>query len=83
MPKTLKVYQCAEILTDGKFCNGSRFIPRDFSVDKENGVDKPHSEIRSDYLDIGARCVRCGKIYKAEEVKKAYDRGFNFFANPL
>jgi hypothetical protein len=31
-------------------------------------------------MDIGARC---GNIYKPEEAKKALNRGFNFFANPL
>ena len=34
----LELSVCSELpVPNGKYCNGSRFIPRDFSKDKENG----------------------------------------------
>ena len=75
MSNILQAYQCE--------CAGTRFIPRDFSIDKENGVDEPHAEQGSIHLHIGARCVKCDKIYDPEFVRNAYNSGFDFFINPM
>jgi len=75
MSNILEAYQCE--------CAGTQFIPRNFSEDKENGIDEPCTELGSVHLNIGARCVKCNKIYDPEFVRNSYNSGFDFFINPI